>query len=152
MLFEDEHAAVVAERQSASAVRVVRTRRPSRATVLLAVSGAGEKLPLLVICKGKIGGKIGRQFDLYTGGAVYAVQHNAWVGSLVPCEVFVAGVWRSYIDRAQPGSLVLYVETSGATHLTSRSSASQTSALSGAPPLEDNCCATAIGCRRDGTL
>jgi hypothetical protein len=71
-------------------------------TALLAVCADGQKLPPLIVFKGKPGGSIASESKNYPIGAHFIVQENAWTDERVMLH-WVTTVLKPYIEKAPPG-------------------------------------------------
>ena len=80
-------------------VSVKKSGSNGRCTVLLGVTLSGEKLPPLIIFKGKPNGRICREWtgpsSPYPRSGVYAVQHNAWIDRSV-FMMWIEKVWKQF--------------------------------------------------------
>ncbi|KAE9040891.1 hypothetical protein PR001_g6876 [Phytophthora rubi] len=59
------------------------SKHTGRMTAVLTIRADGEKLPILFVLRGKLGGRIEtNEFEEYPEGHFYTVQENAWMDAV----------------------------------------------------------------------
>ena len=91
-------------------VNVKKSGLNGRCTVLLGVTLSGEKLPPLIIFKGKPNGQICREWtgpsSPYLWSCVYAVQHNSWIDHSV-FMMWIEKVWKQFCIEKESTYLLM---------------------------------------------
>ena len=95
--------------QGAKTVNHTTTGSSMRATIILAVTKSGEKLPPFLIFKGTPGGRIHREWtkagNTYPPGIVYTVQKKAWCDHSLMLQ-WITSVWQPFAANHEQSYLM----------------------------------------------
>ncbi|TYZ61728.1 hypothetical protein PybrP1_012402 [[Pythium] brassicae (nom. inval.)] len=108
--YGDSPTHIIAKRGSRKSSKVKGKKQSWRASALLVVSAAGDKLPPLIVFQATPGGSVEKGFSALPDGVRYAVQTNGWMDGDIWQRHFIDGLWSDYVNSEFREPMAFYVD------------------------------------------